>query len=871
MPFATHEPLAFPGKTPDDLFPEKTASAIARVPDDDAKWPAFVHSELLRNVPYLATYDVEIVLDRVEPDAGAALGYAQIQNRTAARPQDGAGRSGNVIRVPIIITDRKLERFLVFDAGQMYPLTEQRVQQAMLSPSPFDTTSRTIPCTPSLTDQLYPPHQQRQGFGRVVDGGAPGLSKIGEAPSEQEKTAGIPMPHSYRQFGGGWLVQFEDTPFYKEALALNVEEASVRADEARRSAEDQLHWVAQSGTDAEVAELEGKYASWMWNNYGQRQSETLSKLASARDGSTLWSDCFRSSPLHGEALVLEEKVAGRNLARAQRQLLGLPSRERSARLEVASAALESKLASWRRALSGTEKTASGDQSTPRRTVNGGMAGLGAGALVGHAGEKKRAESGTPARRSFHLKESMVALNFMRGSGAPGQAVFQQGEDRRQIARCQQLKKEPKLMPGVLPANFWFYPLQGTDLLMGIPESHQKILEEEQDAQKKRRALMSLAHKEIVAARTKQPSPGKLILVRRTKDGYQYQPPRTGMDKAAAGAAGGKAASAPELRAEDAAMRVYMPGMGATELEDAIYTDLLAPPPHPGEGPSVALPLALVGGTLGYAAGLPIGAAGRLLRIPGARYAPEAGAGLGAAVGGLSGAAYQRAMRGPEGDAIYAERLQRHARLTKNPGLARATARALVREWEQNAPGSLATAKEAGDPVLEVPRDGARVVLHPPAKRTGKDAKYPFQAFIDFQGLQIDVENKKGSSRSGTDSDGNKWTTKMFHHYGEIRDTEGADGDKLDVYVGDNHDSSLVVVVHQCDPHTGKYDEDKVMLGFNSVEEAIGGYKNQYDKPGFYREGQHTVMSLGRFWRWVHDKNKHGRKVASAMLQLGEAP
>lgn len=183
---------------------------------------------------------------------------------------------------------------------------------------------------------------------------------------------------------------------------------------------------------------------------------------------------------------------------------------------------------------------------------------------------------------------------------------------------------------------------------------------------------------------------------------------------------------------------------------------------------------------------------------------------------------------------------------------------LLRSWLE---------KNAQDPVIEVPRGDHPVVLGRPVKRTGPDAKYPFQGLIDFQGIKIDVENKRGSYRTGRDKDGNEWRVLMHHHYGEIRDTRGTDGDKLDAYVGPNHDSSLVVVVHQCKPDTGEYDEDKVMLGFNSVEEAIGAYKNQYDKPGFYQEGKHKVMPIGAFWRWVHDRKNHGRKVASLWRDL----
>lgn len=161
-----------------------------------------------------------------------------------------------------------------------------------------------------------------------------------------------------------------------------------------------------------------------------------------------------------------------------------------------------------------------------------------------------------------------------------------------------------------------------------------------------------------------------------------------------------------------------------------------------------------------------------------------------------------------------------------------------------------------------------VKVEPPR---AKRKVYPFEGYIDFQGLQIDVENVKGSVRSGVDPDGQEWSTTMYCHYGEIRGTEGTDGDKLDVYVGDNHDSSIVVVVYQHNPWDGKYDEDKVMVGFDSVEEAIGAYKKQYDKPGYYKEGEHLAMPIGQFWRWVKDTRKKGKKVTGAVrLQRGQS-
>jgi DNA-binding ferritin-like protein len=176
---ATHEPLFLRERVPSDLFTEKVAAALSRVPDDEKKWPAHVFSELCKEFPYMTQYDIEIVIDRMDPEAGAALGYAQVQNKTQSRPQEAAMAAGNVIRVPIIIKDRRLQKFYIFEAGgQTYPMGESRIQQAMLNPLVFDTDAARVPQSPGLLDQIYPPGQQRTGFGRVSDPVSMGLTKL---------------------------------------------------------------------------------------------------------------------------------------------------------------------------------------------------------------------------------------------------------------------------------------------------------------------------------------------------------------------------------------------------------------------------------------------------------------------------------------------------------------------------------------------------------------------------------------------------------------------------------------------------------------------------------------------------------------------
>ena len=55
--------------------------------------------------------------------------------------------------------------------------------------------------------------------------------------------------------------------------------------------------------------------------------------------------------------------------------------------------------------------------------------------------------------------------------------------------------------------------------------------------------------------------------------------------------------------------------------------------------------------------------------------------------------------------------------------------------------------------------------------------------IKLQGLDIAIENPRGSERTGTGPDGKQWSVELPAHYGFVRRTEGADGDQVDVYVG----------------------------------------------------------------------------------------
>lgn len=110
--------------------------------------------------------------------------------------------------------------------------------------------------------------------------------------------------------------------------------------------------------------------------------------------------------------------------------------------------------------------------------------------------------------------------------------------------------------------------------------------------------------------------------------------------------------------------------------------------------------------------------------------------------------------------------------------------------------------------------------------------YTLQGHTNVQGLNVAIENRKGSVRKGTDKDGNEWRTKMKNPYGYIVGTKGADDEPVDAYVGPDKKAPNAYVVHQHKDNGKGYDEDKVMLGFKTEADAKKAYLKHYDSPKF---------------------------------------
>jgi len=129
---------------------------------------------------------------------------------------------------------------------------------------------------------------------------------------------------------------------------------------------------------------------------------------------------------------------------------------------------------------------------------------------------------------------------------------------------------------------------------------------------------------------------------------------------------------------------------------------------------------------------------------------------------------------------------------------------------------------------------------------------------NFKGLTIMIENPVGSIRTGVDAHGDKWQTKFHYPYGYIYGTKGLDKEGVDVFIGNNPTSDRVFIIHQTDGN-GIFDEDKVMLGFSSKEEARDAYLAHYNTQGYM--GKVIEMPFFEFkTRMLSKEGREGKAI-----------
>lgn len=162
-------------------------------------------------------------------------------------------------------------------------------------------------------------------------------------------------------------------------------------------------------------------------------------------------------------------------------------------------------------------------------------------------------------------------------------------------------------------------------------------------------------------------------------------------------------------------------------------------------------------------------------------------------------------------------------------------------------------KRASSPAQRAVNAGAPDAAKDPTdgqKRVGNYRK----VHLNLDGFRISIENPKGSYRSGTSPDGTKWRNMLACDYGDIRGTESVDGDPVDIYLSDHPEKGAVFVIDQIDPKTKKFDEHKVMYGFDSIEDAKKTYLACY-QTGWGGLGWITPVTKAEFRKWIDSSTR----------------
>jgi hypothetical protein len=164
----------------------------------------------------------------------------------------------------------------------------------------------------------------------------------------------------------------------------------------------------------------------------------------------------------------------------------------------------------------------------------------------------------------------------------------------------------------------------------------------------------------------------------------------------------------------------------------------------------------------------------------------------------------------------------------------------------------------------------RKKVEEPASEEQAEAGNYRKGHVKLHGLDISIENAKGSTRSGTSPDGKTWEVQLAHDYGYIRTTEASDGDSVDVFIGGSPDTELVFVVNQIDPKTKRFDEFKCMLGFNTQAEAEEAYLANYEK-GWKGKGEVVALTVPQFKWWLQHGNMSKPVKDGQFAKKGAAP
>lgn len=513
--------LFLPEVDPHAFF-EKQAS-IGKVPDDEKNWPSYILSMLHEQLPFLSNFSVNIMIQRMEPEAGFAFGYALILGKSDPRVSTESKNVENGIKIPIIVADRQLQPFHTFEInGKVMPLTPERVEAAMMNPTMFDGPATRPATQKSLVDQLYPPYQQRQGFGLTNTGtNMGGISKVSSARSEDLSAADL-----------------------RTLATLKATEKADRAARSMTGAERVEDTVRKSALPAAIGGVLGA-AKGGTSAFKGSKGDIKARLLQTAGGAAV--GAAKGGGFVGGVSALNQVAqdslrAKRDLDRKRLGIKVSSAEKLSSRTGAAVGAGLGAAADIGLAAHGIPSHMMGgpigaaalaDERRRGEAAGGALVGSLLGAAIGGLGVGSaqggfglRALAGMAAghvvgapvgayiahgsTKKAHVKEALARLDFSPNRRIPSSMVM----DGAKV----------KTAPGVTPMSIHFFPVTGTKFVVGVDAKLAKRLGSMKDQNEIRRALMGPMKSEIRAARAKRPSPGMFMLFTKTKNGYKYQTP-----------------------------------------------------------------------------------------------------------------------------------------------------------------------------------------------------------------------------------------------------------------------------------------------------------------------------------------------------------
>jgi len=126
--------------------------------------------------------------------------------------------------------------------------------------------------------------------------------------------------------------------------------------------------------------------------------------------------------------------------------------------------------------------------------------------------------------------------------------------------------------------------------------------------------------------------------------------------------------------------------------------------------------------------------------------------------------------------------------------------------------------------------------------------------VDFQGIPIVIEHRKGSTRNGVGDDGKRWERLMACDYGFIDESIArGDGEPVDVYLGDDADAATAYAIEQL--KNGRFDETKLMIGFPSEKAAVEMYLRHYPAGWERNVGRVQDFSIEEIKEWIDEAHQ----------------